>query len=694
MTTSNDASNLEEFGRRPIGFQNMDESILDNRGEQFSDHKSFKKTNLNIEPTVKEAAKRGPEAPLDGRYTGGNHELYVELRIDSEICGLISADLYRRDISGDKTYVASLKTDRCKQLLFPEEKLSISAEDRNGRRTTGYLKIQSIENESRLLHCSFSLIESIDGLPHHRETPFSAEWQGKALRQLGLEIEYEELVDRPPEINFLGAPMSVRIALENAGIETYTVGSSNTIPKASTDGWSEKSIEALMYEFAQTPLDRPTFELRLLWLSKSNRPGLLGVMFDVDDNLPRQGLATFAQEIAGRYPPGQREIKLIQTTVHEIGHALNLAHRFERIVGRLDSLSFMNYDWRYRGGNHERDYWTGFRCTFDDDELAFLRHGPLPAIIPGGKEFHSAEYWREGNGGYPPYVNESSANGLNLSLDLPINGPVFKFGQPVILGIRLKNTTAQPIRIPSFLLDLKAGFLEILIRRVGFSRQDQSETQHFSPIVARCFDAIDEQNEVLDPTAEKLDNVNITFGRNGFSFSEPGQYQISAILAFFDTRKRMDHIIASSPVTIRVGHPHDASEEKDGMLLFQNNVGRYFALGGSGRSRKISESLSEMAARRTYVSKSKKSTQAIAPSLDPVVTNILRCQAFEAARDYLRFEAGGMVMHKGNATSAFQIAKSLDSQTLKTFDFQTAISTEAFFSQLARASGENDSGIE
>jgi hypothetical protein len=63
--------------------------------------------------------------------------------------------------------------------------------------------------------------------------------------------------------------------------------------------------------------------------------------------------------------------KLIQTTVHELGHALNLAHRFERPVGRADSISFMNYDWKNLGGMNADRFWREFDFTYpktDEEE--------------------------------------------------------------------------------------------------------------------------------------------------------------------------------------------------------------------------------------------------------------------------------------------------------------------------------------
>lgn len=111
--------------------------------------------------------------------------------------------------------------------------------------------------------------------------------------------------------------------------------------------------------------------------------------------------------------------KVIQTTIHELGHALNLAHRFEREVGRADSLSHMNYDHLYKLGGHRDEFWEQYRFTFDPDELSFIRHGVRAHVIPGGRAFHSLRYWADGDGGYVPYRPEVPLPWFRLRLAPP-----------------------------------------------------------------------------------------------------------------------------------------------------------------------------------------------------------------------------------------------------------------------------------
>jgi len=152
---------------------------------------------------------------------------------------------------------------------------------------------------------------------------------------------------------------------------------------------------------ADAPLSAAAWELHLLLLSATSRAGLLGIMFDTSSTLPRQGSAVFVDEIR-RLVTAETDRKIVQTVVHELGHALNLVHRFERVVGQAGSTSFMNYDWRYRGGGHDAEFWQRFAFTFDPDELEFLRHGPRSAVLPGDAAFHSVRYWSGYSGDSQP----------------------------------------------------------------------------------------------------------------------------------------------------------------------------------------------------------------------------------------------------------------------------------------------------
>jgi hypothetical protein len=627
----------------------------------------------------------------DGRYRGGGHQLDVELRIDRRGARIVSADLFRRSESRP-SWLASLRTSPDTTSLEVLELLPIIAQDRAQRIATGSLDLLPISDNGEELAGTLRLDAPLEGLPAGRAIRFDIAFESVALRRLGIEIEVETGVAPPPEITFEDEPMSIRVALAKAGIETYAAGFSSRLPSAPLQldeeaGWSEKDLEGLMRDFAETSLDRPGFELRLLWLSKSNRPGLLGIMFDSEDASQRQGVAVFAEEIRARLPAPHSDRKLIQTTVHEIGHALNLVHCFERAVGKANSTSFMNYDWRYKGGRQAAEFWNGFCYAFDPGELAFLCHGPLPAVIPGGAAFHSAPYWAEGGGGYAPHTPEAPLPGFELELVPPTAGRVFLFGQPVLLGVRLTNRTRRRLLLPSFLLDQKAGLLEVIVRRIEAVDEPGGELQSFVPILTRCYDLIEDTTSTLEPGKTMEDNVNLTFGAAGFAFAEPGSYEVTALLTLYDTPTERELIAASPPLRIRIAHPRSIEEEHDALVLFRTDVGRYFALGGSGAAQfdPTKSMLDELLERRLRSGRVRAAKRAIdlAPH-DPVAANIVRCKGLRAARVHHAYVDGKVVVRKpAEPTKALAHLERLDERSLAVFDRVTACTTVAYRKRLA-----------
>jgi hypothetical protein len=595
---------------------------------------------------------------IDGRYEGGNHELFIELRIDEAVSGVISADLFRNGSTG-RSFVASIRTTPGVSIQRNEGSWPIIGSDDEDRTATGQLTLTPQADDGSVLTGVLLLDKALTGLPVRTEIHFAADFSSAQLRRLGIELEQEEGVGDLPSFEFDGTDVTVQSSFEAAGFEISNVGQSTVIPTPSQN-WGTAQLHGLMVDLAQAQLTRPAWELHLLNLSESTRNGLLGIMFDSGGPLPRQGTAVFTTEIDNFTTDSHFPRKLIQTTVHELGHALNLAHRFEREVGRADSLSFMNYDWRYRGGNRQTEYWSNFSFTFDDDELEFMRHAPRNLLIPGGAAFHSVNYWSDGNGGYSPYVPEVPINFLELTLQPPASGANFDFAQPVFLEIELKNLSDQTFDFTPEILDPKSGFLEVLIRR----RDSDGPADHFRPIAERCFDIAPERMLDLAPNDTINNNLNLTFGSAGFSFAEPGEYDVTALLVFFNRQNEEDLIVTSNTLRIRVRFPHSVEEENDAEVLHREDVGTYFALGGSRVMPEASDDLEKIRLRRQGKQKTIK---------DPIVANIVRCAGIDAGRSYERYLDRKFKHSKADKAKAAGLLKELTPGLLKnTFDAHTA----------------------
>lgn len=603
-----------------------------------------------------------PSSLADGRYEGGNHELYVELRVDEAVSGIISADLYRNGITG-RSFVASIRTIPGVRIQLDAGAWDVVGVDVEGNRASGHLTLTPLLDDGASLTGTLRIDTALTSLPVRVDVPFAAVPVSQQMRRLAVEFEREEDVDPLPAYDLNGTEVTLRSVFENAGFDLGNVGELTIVPKPQYP-WGTSQLHTLMVDLAQAQLSRPAWELHLLLLGKSSRNGLLGIMFDSTDPLPRQGAAVFATEIENRVSAAHFPRKLIQTTAHELGHALNLAHRFEREVGRADSTSIMNYDWRFRGGNHENEFWSAFNFTFDDDELEFLRHAPRPHLIPGGSPFHSVNYWSDGNGGYSPYVPEVPIRFFELTLRPPESGAVFDFGQPVFLEIELRNLTNEPFPFTPFILDVKAGLLEILIRRRG-----SDSTDRFNPIIERCFDSSIGRMAELGPGGTLSNNLNLTYGSAGFPFAEPGEYDVTALLVFYDKQRQQDLIVKSNTVRVRVRFPHSRGEEDDASILLQDDVGAYFALGGTRALSKAHDALQAIWDRRK--------DNASSPA-DPIVANIIRCAGIDAGRPYERFVKGKFCSEGGDRMKAADLLEQLSKPALKTaFDPHTAKHTAA-----------------
>ena len=118
----------------------------------------------------------------------------------------------------------------------------------------------------------------------------------------------------------------------------------------------------------------------------------------------RQGCTVFREHwwfdnLPAGVPANQNEAEALRqflyTYVHEIGHAFNLLHSWQKgfanppADGDEDDLSWMNYPSRYDGlpGNNPGAFWNAFPLQFEDPELLHLRHGDRPTVIFGGEPF-------------------------------------------------------------------------------------------------------------------------------------------------------------------------------------------------------------------------------------------------------------------------------------------------------------------
>lgn len=621
----------------------------------------------------------------DGLYRGGNHRLALDLRVDFDGSGVISGDLAGTEF-GTHTPLASFRTAPGTRVRRTDEQTWPAVFERPGEAAlAGLLTLKGGAGDGAVL-CRLRVDGPLPGLPKGAWVDLVADWQSLYMRRIGIEIEREVGTDGPPAYIFDGRPITYQSVLRNAGFDVFENGRSDVFASP-PGGWGATQLLTAMLDraarlAADVPLGKPAWQSQLLWLDQPSRSGLFGVMFDTSAQLPRQGAAVFEGEIK-ELRPADAERRIIRTTAHEIGHALNLVHRFERNVGRADSLSIMNYDQRYRGGGRSEEYWSKFAFTFDDDELAFLRHGPRHHVIPGGSAFHSVNYWADANGGYVPYLPETPLEGWALELSAPTD--TYMFGQPVFMKVDLINLSGQLAELDRRILDPKGDFLSIHVQRISQSPFRGASRTHFHPIMERCFDDAGVRKEMV-PHGERLsNNIQVFYGSGGFTFAEPGVYDIRVVGAVpvqgnpNDPKDDRELIAVSNRVRIRVQPPYSQAEEREVTnVLHRPDVGTYIAMGGAYALEAAHDDLRAVCARRM----GRRKTVG-----DPIVAAILRCQGIDLARDYARVAQNGAARHRAcdPQGAATLLADALDAR-VPAFDAETRETTRRLLLKNQRAS--------
>ncbi|MCU7864577.1 MAG: hypothetical protein KZQ92_11455, partial [Candidatus Thiodiazotropha sp. (ex Lucinoma borealis)] len=290
------------------------------------------------------------------------------------------------------------------------------------------------------------------------------------------------------------------------------------------DNWSEAELHDLM----EARFDR--FSNTLQWnlysviVPKFGDPGYnsgyYGTMFDwggwqAGDTFLRQGSAIAEDAIRGRevdslYDSSAKKDRLIlQTLIHEIGHAFNLPHSWSRSVNPdSGSESFMNYPWGYTdNGGGETNFWSNFRWEFDDPELIWMRHADRNDVIFGGRDWIGNNLSAD----LKPAFEQ-----LQTPVTLELQGPnVFDVGVPVTLGLKLINSSTQPVHVIDR-LQPEEGLLRVIIERPN------GDIVAFIPPVRRLM-APPEPFE-LAPGASTLTSISLSFGAKGHQFAEPGEY--------------------------------------------------------------------------------------------------------------------------------------------------------------------------
>jgi len=377
--------------------------------------------------------------------------------------------------------------------------------------------------------------------------------------------------------------LTIQEAYQEAGIH-MTINPTNTIIDDSDsqfNTWSPAELhDAMEQHFSQYAGSWPKWHLWCLLAGTYQSSTVGGIMFDAaagyggaGDAPDRQGCAIFRNHSwfnsLVENPSTQTQAaamrKYLYTYVHEIGHAFNLLHSWDK--SRPDALSWMNYDWKYDNRNGSGTFWGNFRMRFDDEELIHMRHGNRASVIMG------ADPWA--SGGHMEAPEGAMTNLLgNAPVDFTVRSKgYYQFMEPVSIELRVKNISNLPINLDTQ-LNPEYGGVIIYIKR------PDGKILQYAPVLCKIATP---ELKVLSPLVDNVEgndrhsqNVFLSFGSDGFYFNEPGDYYIRAVYQGDGSL-----LIPSNLHRISIGRPFSRDEEKIAQDFFNHDTGMALYLNGS-----------------------------------------------------------------------------------------------------------------
>jgi hypothetical protein len=389
--------------------------------------------------------------------------------------------------------------------------------------------------------------------------------------------------------------LTIRQVFQRSGFDTAISPNASAVTGAPGGTWSDMEMHDAMTVFWSRFANLPQWALWTFFADQHDfGSGLGGIMFDDIGPNHRQGTAIFYNSfISDPPPPADPNVDAyiarnrFWTAVHEMGHAFNLAHSWQKSLGapfgspwipladEPEARSFMNYPYGVAGG--ESAFYADFEYRFTDQELLFMRHAPERFVRMGDAA------WFDHHGFEQARVQAAPA----LSLELRVNRttPVFEFLEPVMVELKLKNISTQPQIVDESVLDTLDG-ITIALKRQG------SPARQFVPFAQYCMKPA---AKVLQPNEAMYASVYVTAGLNGVDVSEPGRYILQAAL------HKPEGDIVSKPLALRIAPPRGFEEEVVAQDFFSDEVSRVLAFDGSrvlGDANKVLRDVAERLADR------------------------------------------------------------------------------------------------
>ena len=332
-----------------------------------------------------------------------------------------------------------------------------------------------------------------------RMGPHRAIRQSQFFREIEIEVDRESGArdpepydththpDRPADLS--RESLTIERSFRHAGIGITRSNATTTIASSAAGSdalWSETEMHDAMEANWSAFQNRPQWKMWVLQAKRATSATLGGIMFDGEIDEPggvdRQGTAVFTEceffhlptgDYVEANPPVNEAAarELFFDLIHEMGHAFNLAHSFQKhassgtawpapswmpTVQDPQAMSWMNYpDLATESGSPSSPtlsatwFYNRFRFRFDRNELLFLRHAPDRFVQMGN------EAWFTNHG----RISHSEVD-PSLGFEIRTRKPVFQLGEAMEIELKLWNKGPRAIEVPGH-FDLLDGLLEI-----------------------------------------------------------------------------------------------------------------------------------------------------------------------------------------------------------------------------------------
>lgn len=369
-----------------------------------------------------------------------------------------------------------------------------------------------------------------------------------------------------------GETLTIENVFRRAGFDVRKTAGDQVIPNESGPDalWSDMEMHDAMQIYWSRYADTAQWSMWVLFASLHEMgQGLGGIMFDDIGPNHRQGTAIFGDSFIANPPAGDPAPNAwinrmrFWTACHEMGHAFNLAHSWQKelgvpwitLINENEARSFMNYPYSVAGG--ETAFFSDFEYRFSDSELLFMRHAPESFVQMGNADWFDHHGFKQAN----------SMGSPTFRLEIRVNRerPVFEFMEPVMLEMKLTNLSPEFQLVAAEVLNPNHDMTVILKKKGSPARQ-------WAPYARKCTAP---SRQIVDSGKSIYNSMLVSAGLNGWDIAEPGEYTIQAAIRIDDQD------VVSNPLTIRVAPSRGYDEEAVAQDFFSDDVGRVIAFNGS-----------------------------------------------------------------------------------------------------------------